>query len=140
MASIVNELNMTLLNKKMDRIIELLEKVIVKEKPKTKKEEEITTTWSTQEYKNGILVRFSFNMKFKDYVKELGAKWLVAKRAWIFPSSNTSFIDSIKEKFPEWEHTVLEAEPIKSSFVTEVVEIVEIEKEDKVAEVEFEVD
>jgi len=137
MASIVNELNMTLLNKKMDRIIELLEKVIVKEKPKTKKEEEITTTWSTQEYKNGILVRFSFNMKFKDYVKELGAKWLVAKRAWIFPSSNTSFIDSIKEKFPEWEHTVLEAEPMKSSFVTEVVEI---EKEDKVAEVEFEVD
>jgi hypothetical protein len=137
MASIVNELNMTLLNKKMDRIIELLEKVTVKEKPKTKKEEEITTTWSTQEYKNGILVRFSFNMKFKDYVKELGAKWLVAKRAWIFPSSNTSFIDSIKEKFPEWEHTVLEAEPMKSSFVTEVVEI---EKEDKVAEVEFEVD
>ena len=137
MASIVNELNMTLLNKKMDRIIELLEKVTVKEKPKTKKEEEITTTWSTQEYKNGILVRFSFNMKFKDYVKELGAKWLVAKRAWIFPSSNTNFIDSIKEKFPEWEHTVLEAEPMKSSFVTEVVEI---EKEDKVAEVEFEVD
>lgn len=137
MASIVNELNMTLLNKKMDRIIELLEKVIVKEKPKTKKEEEITTTWSTQEYKNGILVRFSFNMKFKDYVKELGAKWLVAKRAWIFPSSNTSFIDSIKEKFPEWEHTVLEAEPMKSSFVTEVVEK---EQEDKVAEVEVEVD
>ena len=99
----VEEINMALLNKKLDRMIDLFEKTMaILERRKTKKVEDTSTTWSTQEYKNGILVRFSFNLAFKNFVKELGGKWMVAKKAWIFPKSNTNFIQEIKDKEYEY--------------------------------------
>jgi hypothetical protein len=105
MNNMVEEINMALLNKKLDRMIDLFEKTMaILERRKTKKVEDPSTTWSTQEYKNGILVRFSFNLAFKNFVKELGGKWMVAKKAWIFPKSNTNFIQEIKDKFPEWDY------------------------------------
>jgi len=103
--SIVEEINMTLLNKKLDRMIDLFEKTMaILERRKTKKVEDTSNSWSTQDYKNGVLVRFSFNLTFKDFVKELGGKWMVAKKAWIFPKSNTTFVQEIKDKFPEWNY------------------------------------
>ena len=100
----VEEINMALLNKKLDRMIDLFEKTMaILERRKTKKTEDTSNTWSIQDYKNGVLVRFSFNLNFKDFVKELGGKWMVAKKAWIFPKSNTTFVQEIKDKFPEWD-------------------------------------
>lgn len=120
--SMVEQINLELLNKKIDHMIDLFEKTMaILERRKTKKVEETTTTWSIQEYKNGILVRFSFNLAFKNFVKELGGKWMVAKKAWIFPKSNTTFVQEIKDKFPEWDF-----EEIKETETT-VVDEVEVE-------------
>ena len=103
-SNMVEEINMALLNKKLDRMIDLFEKTMaILERRKTKKTEDTSNTWSIQDYKNGVLVRFSFNLTFKNFVKELGGKWMVAKKAWIFPKSNTTFVQEIKDKFPEWE-------------------------------------
>ena len=103
-SNMVEEINMALLNKKLDRMIDLFEKTMaILERRKTKKVEDTSNTWSIQDYKNGVLVRFSFNLTFKDFVKELGGKWMVAKKAWIFPKSNTTFVKEIKDKFPEWD-------------------------------------
>ena len=103
-SNMVEEINMALLNKKLDRMIDLFEKTMaILERRKTKKVDDTSNTWSIQDYKNGILVRFSFNLTFKDFVKELGGKWMVAKKAWIFPKSNKTFVQEIKDKFPEWD-------------------------------------
>ena len=60
-------------------------------------------TWSVEEYKNSILIKFSFNTEFKDYIKELGGTWMVAKKAWMFPKSNQDdILESITTKFPKW--------------------------------------
>lgn len=102
--SMVEQINLELLNKKIDHMIDLFEKTMaILERRKTKKVEETTTAWSIQEYKNSILVRFSFNLAFKNFVKELGGKWMVAKKAWMFPKSNTTFVQAIKDKFPDWD-------------------------------------
>ncbi len=102
--SMVEQINLELLNKKIDHMIDLFEKTMaILERRKTKKVEEKTTNWSIQEYKNSILVRFSFNLAFKNFVKELGGKWMVAKKAWMFPKSNTTFVQEIKDKFPDWD-------------------------------------
>jgi len=82
------------LHKKMDLIIELL-------KPKQIQQEE--NTWSVTDYKNSILISFTFNTQFKEYVKELGGMWMVGKKAWMFPkASEQKIIEQIILKFPEW--------------------------------------
>jgi len=100
----VEEINMGLLNQKLDRMINLFEKTMaILERRKTKKDEDPTKNWSVEEYKNSYLVKFSYNVIFKDYIKEIGGKWMIAKKAWMFAKSNSLFIDQIKEKFPDWE-------------------------------------
>ena len=117
----VEQINLELLNKKIDHMIDLFEKTMaILERRKTKKVEEKTTNWSIQEYKNSILVRFSFNLEFKNFVKELGGKWMVAKKAWMFPKTNTTFVQEIKDKFPKWDF-----EEIKE--IETVVDEVEVE-------------
>jgi hypothetical protein len=85
-----------LLNKKMDLIIELL-------KPKKEVKVLQEKTWELTEYKNSILVSFAFNLDFKEYIKELGGKWMVSKKSWMFPKAESeSIIEQISEKFPDW--------------------------------------
>jgi hypothetical protein len=85
-----------LLNKKMDLIIELL-------KPKKEIKVLQEKTWELTEYKNSILVSFAFNLDFKEYIKELGGKWMVSKKSWMFPKAESeSIIEQISEKFPDW--------------------------------------
>jgi hypothetical protein len=110
MSNIVEELNMALLNKKLDHMIELFEKTMaILERRKTpKKEEETSTEWSVENYKNSQLIKFSYNMEFKNYIKELGGKWMVSKKAWMFPKSNTEIITEIQTKFPDWTLTIVQ--------------------------------
>ncbi len=110
MSNIVEEINMALLNKKLDKMIDLFEKTMaILERRKTpKKEEETSTNWSIENYKNCLLVKFSYNIVFKDYIKELGGRWMVAKKAWMFPKSNKSFIEKVQTKFPDWKLTQIE--------------------------------
>jgi hypothetical protein len=109
MSNIVEELNMALLNRKLDHMIHLFEKTMaILERRKTKKEEETTTEWSIEEYKNCQLVKFSYNLEFKNYIKELGGKWMVSKKAWMFPKSNTDFITEVQRKFPDWTLTTVQ--------------------------------
>ena len=106
------EINMALLNKKLDHMIDLFEKTMaILERRKTpKNEEEKTKNWSIEHYKNSLLVKFSYNIVFKDYIKELGGKWMVSKKSWMFPKSNTTFTKDIKDKFPDWVLTLEEVE------------------------------
>jgi len=112
--NMVEEINMALLNKKLDRMIELFEKTMtILERRKTpKKEEESSKIWSIENYKNCVLVKFSYNVIFKDYIKELGGRWMVAKKAWMFPKSDKTFINEVQKKFPEWKlNTITIEEP-----------------------------
>ncbi len=89
------------LNKKMDIIIELLNsKQPAKKEVRQESDEKI---WSVEEYKNCILVSFTFNLVFKEYIKEIGGKWMVAKKAWMFPKTDHDIVvEQISEKFPDW--------------------------------------
>ena len=90
-----------MLNKKLDDLNKKFEMLMQKVK-----KEETETNWDISEYKNSILVSFSFNKEFKEYVKELGGKWMVTKKAWMFPKSNEiEIINNITEKFPTWNFT-----------------------------------
>jgi len=122
MSSYVEEINMALLNKKLDKMIDLFEKTmaILERRKTTKKEEEQSKNWSIETYKNSLLVKFSYNVIFKDYIKELGGKWMVSKKAWMFPKSDTSFIKEIKDKFPEWELTMEKVQQEKIEVEVEV--------------------
>jgi hypothetical protein len=85
-----------LLHKKMDLIIELL-------KPKKEIKVLQEKTWELTEYKNSILVSFAFNLEFKEYIKEIGGKWMVSKKSWMFPKAESeSITEQISEKFPDW--------------------------------------
>jgi len=100
------ELKLQLLNQKVDKIIEMMSSLL--EKKKKVKQEETDTNWSIVDYKNSVLVSFSFNMEFKNYIKELGGVWMVSKKAWMFPKSNeTEIVAQIQEKFPTWNKLIL---------------------------------
>ena len=74
------ELKLEVLNKKFDQMILLFEKMNAQlEKKKKVKQEETDTIWSVCDYKNSVLISFSFNLEFKNYIKELGGVWMVSK-------------------------------------------------------------
>ena len=95
------------LNSKLDKIIELLEKMNkepVKESKKTKEtKDETGTDWSIEYYKESVLIKFSFNTKFKEFIKQHGGTWLVSKKSWMFPKSRQQeVIDLVSDNFAEW--------------------------------------
>ena len=98
------ELKMEVLNKKFDELLLVQNKILsLLEKKKKERVEETETNWSVVDYKNSILISFSFNKEFKDYIKELGGLWMVSKKSWMFPKTNeTIVVQQIKEKFPNW--------------------------------------
>jgi len=98
------ELKMEVLNKKFDELLFVQNKILsLLEKKKKERVEETETNWSVVDYKNSILISFSFNKEFKDYIKELGGLWMVSKKSWMFPKTNeTIVVQQIKEKFPNW--------------------------------------
>ena len=66
------------------------------------------TEWSIEEYKEAVLIKFSFNVKFKDAIKELGGKWMVSKKAWMFPKSRSEEVKcSLLKNFESWKFTIL---------------------------------
>jgi hypothetical protein len=94
------------INTKLDRIIELLEKMQIP--VAIEKKQIIPNSWSIENYKNSILIKFPFNDSFKNYIKELGGQWMLGKKSWVFPKlSEESVIDSIKERYSEWTFTDL---------------------------------
>ena len=59
--------------------------------------------WSIEEYKNSILIRYYIDPNFRKFLKDLGAKWLVLKKAWMFPKSKSDeIIEKIKIDFNSW--------------------------------------
>ena len=59
--------------------------------------------WSIEEYKNSILIRYYIDPNFRKFLKDLGAKWLVLKKAWMFPKSKSDeIIEKIKIDFSTW--------------------------------------
>ena len=102
------DLKLELLNRKLDTILVLLENVYIKKK---KQEESNETTWTMEDYKESVLVKFSFNIEFKAFVKELGGKWMVSKKAWVFSNINKQEIkEQLLDKFPFWKFEELKAE------------------------------
>ena len=98
-------IKMDLLNTKLDLLInevkvknDFVKKEFVKN-DFVKKEE---FNWSIQDYKDCVLVQFPFNRVFIEFIKEIGGKFNNTKKAWIFPKSNETFIEEIKDKFPNW--------------------------------------
>ena len=105
------KLELEILNKKFDEMstkfdemstkFDEMGKDLNKKKPK---QEETSTNWSITDYKNSVLISFSFNKEFKDYIKELGGIWMVSKKSWMFSKSEeTKILEQIKIKFPKWE-------------------------------------
>jgi len=107
------------LNVKMDQLIIKMDQLLTQNKVENKIENKIENfnlNWSIQNYKNCVLVQFPFNSEFKDYVKEIGGKWNNIKKAWIFPRSNETFVDEIKDKFPNWEFKDLNTDSTFTKF------------------------
>ena len=75
------------INGKLDLILLKLNKNVVKE-----------NVYSISEYKEAILVNFTFNEKFKNIIKEAGGKWVPTKSSWMFPKTR---LDEIKELITE---------------------------------------
>ena len=103
------EAQLVLLNAKFDKMILLLEQLNGKEKnekvPKKVKEES-GTEWSIECYKESVLIKFSFNTKFKEFIKQHGGNWLVSKKSWMFPKTRQQeVIDLISDNFAEWTFT-----------------------------------
>jgi len=83
------------LNRKLDRVLDLLEK---KHKTVTEKE------WSVENYSDkAVIIKFSFCEIFKKSVKDLSGKWMVAKRGWMFPISEAEkVIKILSEEYTDW--------------------------------------
>ena len=102
------ELKLEVLNKKFDEMIDLFKKTMtLLEKKKREQPSETETIWSMSDYNNKgidyVLVSFSFNVAFKNYIKELGGIWMISKKAWMFPKSNEAdLIEKISTQFPSW--------------------------------------
>ena len=103
-----------ILNLKFDKIIYLLENkngnsIKVNEKKSRKKyvkPEEVGSDWSMEFHKNSIVIKFSYNDAFKEYIKELGGKWNVSLRGWVFSKDmNDEIYESISAKFEDWVFT-----------------------------------
>jgi hypothetical protein len=92
MSSIEEQLK--ILNEKVDRILNILE---------SKKEDKIIEKkWTIENYKESIIVKFPFNNALKDFIKDIGGKWLMNK-GWMFPKSKETFVvESITDNFGDW--------------------------------------
>ena len=98
------ELKLQVLNKKFDEMSTKFDEILNFKKKKPK-QEETSTNWSIVDYKNSVLVSFSFNKEFKDFIKELGGIWMVSKKSWMFSKSKEiEIVEQIKLKFPKWEN------------------------------------
>jgi hypothetical protein len=101
------ELKLELLNQKMDRLIEMFEKVIADKTTKPKRErtdQPPTTDYSIEDInEHQFIVKFSFDLLFKEHIKKLGGFWLVAKRGWMFSITQKEFVsESLQNTFPTW--------------------------------------
>ena len=93
------ELKFELLNQKMDTIIELFKK----ENKKNIKKNDPANIWSVEYYKENLLIKFTYNTEFKDFIKELGGDWLFSKKGWLFSkSSESELINAIIKKWDIW--------------------------------------
>ena len=88
-----------MLNEKMDKILLLLET--------PPKKEPVENEWYVEKYSTGsFLIKFTFNEKFKSIVKDLGGKWVVGKKGWMFPLSEKEVVcKNLSENFKEWKFT-----------------------------------
>ena len=96
---------MSSLNTKMDRIIELLEMMVnTKKQEQPKKILSNNNEWTATNYNNQIIIKFPYNEEFKQFIKQLGGSWNVSKKGWAFPqSSKDHVINETRSKFPNWD-------------------------------------
>jgi hypothetical protein len=89
------DLQIAELNRKLDRVLDLLEK-----KAKVLTE----TEWSIENYSDkAVIIKFSFNETFKQSVKDLSGKWTVSKKGWMFPlSESEKVLKLLSEQYPTW--------------------------------------
>jgi hypothetical protein len=61
--------------------------------------------WSFEEYSDkSIIIKFTFDESFKNYIKEIGGTWIATKKGWMFPKSELEKITIlIKNQFSDWE-------------------------------------
>ena len=93
------ELQIAELHEKLDRILKILEK-----KPQSS---QLETEWSIENYsEKAVIIKFSFNETFKQSVKDLSGKWMVSKKGWMFPGSDSEkIIKLLSEQYPTWTFT-----------------------------------
>ena len=91
------ELQIELLHKKLDDIMEILTRTtIVKKK------------WSLENYKEAVLIKCDYCDNFKSKLKDLGGHWIATKKAWVFPKSKDIEVhDTITGLFGDWSFTDL---------------------------------
>jgi len=78
------------INQKLDLILSKLN---------VSSEKEITIS----DYKEAILISFSYNEKLKNLIKEAGGKWFPSKSSWMFPKTRLDEIKGlIAENFPDY--------------------------------------
>jgi hypothetical protein len=83
------------LHQKVDRLMVILENNNKNDKIFEKK-------WTIENYKESIIVKFPFNNALKDFIKDIGGKWLMNK-GWMFPKSKEAFVvESITDNFGDW--------------------------------------
>ena len=113
MTSVSTELKLELLNQKMDRLLEMFEKLINEKNTKPTKparKENESTEWSIEDInEHQIIVKFPFNLEFKDHIKKLGGMWVVSKRGWMFSTTQKEFVvESLQTTFPTWTQKLVE--------------------------------
>jgi len=65
------------------------------------------TEWSVENYCNNcILIKFTFNERFKYFIKDLGGKWIATRKGWMFSvNQKKSICETLTENFSDWKFT-----------------------------------
>ena len=66
--------------------------------------------WSVENYSNNsIIIKFTYNDSFKTLVKDLGGRWVIGKKGWMFSKNDKETIcKNIIDNYRDWKFTEIE--------------------------------
>ena len=67
----------------------------------------IVNEWSVENYaNNSILIKFTYDISFKNMLKDFGGTWIVTKKGWKFRNTEKeSICNALTEAFSDWKFT-----------------------------------
>jgi len=84
------------LDENLDKVIDKLKttlKLLERVKSVNKQSKAPSDTVTYLSYKNCMIVQFAFNEELKNFLKDLGGKWMLSKRGWMFSKDRFNEID-----------------------------------------------